>query len=197
SSVDGQRILELTQWQSQASYDSFQSRLAEEDSADYTKYYEKYTKDKGKSSLVAPTLLSQSSFLVDQAVAPPGMVPVIEGQNALVQVSELVAEAPEHDQKLRAAAIATLANLPNLYPAPRSAIVLKGISSPALTLITNWGTTNEFSSPDQVPTLSLDLDGDPASSLEGDPVTDWFTREDRLYQMVKVIAPKSEKYEKN
>jgi heme-degrading monooxygenase HmoA len=214
SSTDGNRILELTQWQDQPSYEAFKASLTAGDAEDYTKYYEKYTKAKttsGSASLTAPEPLITASFVVDQVVAPPGLLPLISGENSLVQVSELRAETADQQEALLTSATTALASLPSLYPSPRSAILLRSTDSADVAVLTNWGNAAEFSDIAQVPQFSIAM-AEPSPSqteaLEDQPeamttpspeelTVSAITQDDRLYQVVKIIAPKTSKYEKD
>lgn len=197
SSGDGSRVMQLTQWQDQPSYETFQASLASDGGeADYSKYYEKYAGakgGKGKSkeaevSLGEPFLTA--TFAVDQVVSPPGMLSAIPGSMALVQLSDMAADTPEQQIDLIEAAKATLAGLPELYPSPRTAILLRGIDTSHIALLANWGSAAEFSDLDQVPRLTLTANEDD----ENEAVA--FTTDSHLYQTVKVINPKTEKYGK-
>ncbi|HSM82808.1 MAG TPA: hypothetical protein VLS96_14050 [Nodosilinea sp.] len=208
SSADGERVVELGQWQDQASYDAFQTTLASGGADDYTKYYEQYASGKGKGGGPAPESASlgepflTASFAIDQVVSPPGMVAAIPGPAALVQISEIATDTPAHQASLMAAAQTTLASLPQLYPAPRTAILLRGIDTSHIALLANWGSSAEFSDLDQVPQLALAIppEGAPETVTAGpdetaDPLT--FTTDSHLYQTIKVITPKAEKYGKS
>jgi heme-degrading monooxygenase HmoA len=202
SSTDGARVVELSQWQDQASYEAFQGSLTSTgDSegyakADYTKYYEEYTtakggqggkgKDKETVELGQPFLTR--SFSVDQVVSPPGMVSAIPGTMALVQISDITTDA-DHSANLEAAAQIALADLSQFYPAPRTAILLTSPEANHIALLANWGSVAEFGDLDQVPQITLLKDA------TTDDTTDFsFTADTRLYQTVKVITPKAEKY---
>ncbi len=194
SSADGARVMELTQWSDQASYETFQTSLASgTGEEDYTKYYEKYASakgGKGKSNEKEAVSLGEpfltASFAIDQVVSPPGMVSAIPGTMALVQLSDVAADTPEHQADLLAVAQATLADLPQLYPSPRTAVLLRGIDTTHIALLANWGSVAEFSDLDQVPQLTLATEAEDVS----------FTTDSHLYQTVKVITPKAEKYGK-
>jgi heme-degrading monooxygenase HmoA len=196
SSSDGARVAELSQWQDQASYDAFKASLTSGGGdADYTQYYEKYagargSKDKGKTKetvdLGEPFLTA--SFAVEAIASPPGMVASIPGTTALVQISEFAAADADGQGELIAIAQAMLAGLPQLYPAPRTALLLRGLDDRQVGLLTTWGNAAEFADTSQLPLLSLGSP-DPAAAF---PPTD-----DRLYQTIKVITPKAEKYGKD
>ncbi|MFH7242896.1 MAG: hypothetical protein ACHWZW_08605 [Spirulina sp.] len=220
TSTDGSRIATLTQWQDPASYEAFQASLAETEEVDYTKYYEKFVKERpGGGSLILdpPEPRLTSVFTIDQTMAPPGMVPITIGENALVQIMALDPDSPEQQGFILDAARRSLDTLPSLYPAPRSALVLQALDTPYVGLLTNWGYASEFSDVSQLPTISLTL-----PSPEEVPVTDEGDDEsmpqdaadqqtdpppqsaptalaapkldDHLYQLVKVVAPKVSKY---
>ncbi|PSN12459.1 hypothetical protein C7293_20115 [filamentous cyanobacterium CCT1] len=199
SSVDGVRAVELSQWADQASYEAFQSSLVsgggEGDSKDYKKYYEQYAqggskggKDKGKGkevSLGTPSLITV--LAIDQVVSPPGMVSAIPGSMVLVQISDIAPDTPEQQSSLMTAAQAALATIPQLYPAPRTAILLRGIDSSHVALLTHWGSAAEFDDPSQVPQLVLTT-AQPEEAAEAVA----FTTDSHLYQAIKVITPKAE-----
>ncbi|MGF1568821.1 MAG: antibiotic biosynthesis monooxygenase family protein [Nodosilinea sp.] len=188
-SSDGSRMIELSQWQDQASYDAFQVSLAEAP-ADYTQYYKKYLDDDESPEAASEPVLT-ASFAIDQAIAPPGMVSAIPGDTSLVQITEFRADTPEHQAELLDSVQTLLAEVPSLYPAPHTAIVLRGIDSPYVALLANWGAAAEFIDPSQVPTLTL-----PAEA-EASPEPPWLTKDENLYQVVKVIAAQPEKYGKD
>lgn len=209
SSTDGYRVVELSQWEDQASYETFQASLAEGGGEeDYTKYYEKYVsakggKDKGKKGkkkdasvdLGEPFLTA--SFAIEDVVTPPGMVSAIPGAMALVQISDIEPDSPTDQSELLAVGKVTLADVPTLYPAPRTAMLLKGIDTDHIAVLASWGSTAEFSDLAQIPTLEMAVpqpegadDADEDAAL--DEVT--FSTDSHLYQAVKMIAPKSQKY---
>jgi heme-degrading monooxygenase HmoA len=197
SSTDGLRAVELSQWADQASYNAFQSSLTS-DGKDYETYYAQYSKggkgkgkDKESTDLGDPLLTT--SFAIDQVVAPPGMVASIPGSTALVQISDMTTDTAEHQAKLLVSARAALETIPQLYPAPRTAVLLKGIDTPHIALLTYWGSAAEFSDPSQVPQIALataqsedDFEKDEAAETVA------FTTDSHLYQAIKIIAPKAE-----
>lgn len=193
SSTDGARVAELSQWQDQPSYEAFQASLTSaDDSQDYTQYYKQYLTTKGGKSGKATVELGQplltSAFSVDQVVSPPGMVSAIPGTTALVQISDITTDADQF-LSLMTAAHTALADLSQLYPAPRTAILLTSPAANHVVLLANWGSVTEFSDLDQVPQITLVEDG------TTDDTTDFsFTADTRLYQTLKVITPKAEKY---
>lgn len=210
SSDDGARVVEFSQWKDQASYEAFQASLTSgAGDKDYTKYYEQYAsakggKEKGKGKDDAVSLgepLLTASFVVDQVVSPPGMVAAIPASAALVQISEMATDSPEHQADLLAAAQEALANLPQLYPSPRTTVLLKGIDNNHIALLSNWGSAAEFSDLTQVPQIALAVpqsEVDAGADAEEDTGASefTFTTDSHLYQTIKVITPKAEKYGK-
>ncbi len=203
SSDDGARVVELSQWKDQASYEAFQTSLTSSTGdKDYTKYYEQYTGAKGgkeksgkgkeeDAGLGEPLLTA--SFVVDQVVSPPGMVAAIPASAALVQISEIATDTPVHQANLLAAAQTALANLPQLYPSPRTTVLLKGIDNNHIALLSNWGSVAEFSDLSQVPQIALSV---PVAEEDSGTSEFAFTTDNHLYQTIKVITPKAEKYGK-
>ncbi|WP_197064740.1 antibiotic biosynthesis monooxygenase [Leptolyngbya sp. KIOST-1] len=200
SSVDGLRAVELSQWDNQASYEAFQRSLAtERDDGDYETYYKQYVKggfkgvkDNAKESigLGAPTVTT--AFAIDQVISPPGMVSAIPGSTALVQISKITTGTPEFQAQLVTAAEDTLAHLPDLYPSPRTTVLLKGIEVPHVALLTYWGNAAEFSDLSQVPQLALPaLPPAPEAEAEANEALA-FTTDSHLYQTIKVITPKTD-----
>ncbi|MFQ4136467.1 antibiotic biosynthesis monooxygenase [Nodosilinea sp. PGN35] len=193
SSVDGARVVVLSQWADDSSYAAFQASLTSGED-DYTKYYEKYAGSKsGKGSksqdqpgdgLGEPFL--SATFTIDRVVSPPGMVSAIPGGTALVQIAEIAADSPAQQADLVAAAHLALADLPQFYPAPRTAVLLTGVDTPHVALLAHWGTTAEFSDLNQVPQIAL-------ATEESAPA---FTPDSHLYRAIKVINPKAETYGK-
>ncbi len=208
ASQDGARIIELTQWQDQASYDAFKASLTSDASQaeDYTKYYEKYkkAKDKGQSETKATAVepFLTASFVIDQVVSPPGLLAAIAGGASLVQFSGFTTDTVEHQDDLLAMAQTSLAAVPAMYPAPRTTVLLKGVESPYVALLANWGNTTEFSDLDQIPRITLTTESVEQDSVkpesaepEKEPVL--MTTDDNLYQVVKVISSKPETYDKD
>jgi heme-degrading monooxygenase HmoA len=154
ASGDGLQVLEFTQWQDKASYEAFETSLSA-NSYDYSKYYEKYTQTQSEESASAPPLTGK--FVVDQVVAPPGLMAAIPGEYALVQISRF-SPVDLTDQALVVAAIQqTLADLPQLYPAPRNVTLLVGTDIPDVLMLATWGSAPEFADPEQVPKLVVNL----------------------------------------
>jgi heme-degrading monooxygenase HmoA len=207
SSDDGARVVELSQWKDQTSYEAFQASLTSGTAdKDYTKYYEQYAgakggkgkggKGKGDEVGLGEPLLT-ASFVVDQVVSPPGMIAAIPASAALVQISEIATDTPEHQADLLVAAQATLANLPQLYPSPRTTVLLKGIDNNHIALLSNWGSAAEFSDLTQVPQIALAVPNAEAGAEEDVGAPEFtFTTDSHLYQAIKVITPKAEKYGK-
>ncbi|MEO1067579.1 MAG: hypothetical protein AAFW95_00420 [Cyanobacteria bacterium J06638_6] len=195
SSLDGARVVELSQWQDQTSYEAFKTSLTSGGEEDYTKYYEKYTSSKGKKDddvgLGDPLLTA--AFTVEQVISPPGMVSAIPATMALVQISDIAADTIEHQADLAVAAQATLDQLPQLYPSPRTVVVLSGLDTPHLMLLVNWGSVAEFSEVNQVPQLGL-----ATTAATAEDELDEFTppTDSHLYQTVRVITPKTKSYAK-
>ncbi|NJL45205.1 MAG: hypothetical protein HC922_04510 [Leptolyngbyaceae cyanobacterium SM2_3_12] len=192
SSGDGTRLVELTQWQDLASYQAFKTSLTTEGAEDYKKYYEKYTQDKDGADPAVTEPFLTAAFEIDQAIAPPGMISAIPGEAALVQISGFKVDTAEHQVDLLVAATEVFETIPSLYPAPRSAILLKGVDSPFVALLSTWGTVTEFSDLSQVPTLTIT----PGATVD-DTGENWLTQDNNLYQVVKVISAKPEKYGKD
>lgn len=217
NSTDGTRLASLTLWQDAASHAAFQASLTTADEDDYTKYYEKFVKERpgGSASLLEPPdPLLTATLALDQAVAPPSLVPITVVENALVQITGLGAKNPDQQAILAAVAQNSLDALPGLYPAPRTALLFRSAEAPYLALIANWGYVEEFGDVSQIPAIPIappppapapatalgeeaDPDLDPLAMVEA-PVpspTDWLSQDDHLYQLVKVVAPKVNKYE--
>jgi len=212
ASSNGERVIALTQWQDSASYEAFQASLAEDSSEDYTKYYQKYVDTKADDSLNTP--LFSGLFTVNRAVAPPGMVPNIPGENALVQISRFSPSDLESQTTLLTLAQKLVEEtIPELYPAPRSAILLTSQDSLSVVMLTTWGAPFEFLDLSQIPRLSLNFEprekAEPDSSLpEGETLSNTAAAsvetfpletpsmhgaDDHFYQIVKVIVPQTDK----
>ncbi len=219
TSTDSRRVATLTQWQDPASYDAFQASLVTAEEEDYTKYYEKFVKERpGGSSLLLepPDPLLTTTLTIDQTKAPPGMVPITIGENALIQIMDLAGHSPAQKDLILDTARRSLDALPDLYPSPRSALLLQAIDSPHVTLLANWGYVSEFSDVSQLPVIPLavpSLEDTLADDGEADDsITEEATQgmasppqaalstledlglDDHLYQLVKVVAPKVSKY---
>jgi len=225
NSTDGDRLASLTLWQDVTSYEAFQASLTTAGAEDYTKYYEKFVKDRpgGIASLMEPPEpLFTATLTLDQAAAPPSLSPVSVGENALVQIIGLGAKDPDQQAILATIAQTALDALPSLYPAPRAALLFRSTEAPYLALIANWGYVEEFGDVSQIPAIPIILPPVPLLSTPPEPVqetaleedgapvqeasqpvaeamvtaaTFWLSQDDHLYQLVKVVAPKVNKYE--
>jgi heme-degrading monooxygenase HmoA len=170
-SEDGTRVMTLTQWQDAASYEASLIQPVEDSS--------KSKKD--KTPAAEPTHVAV--YTVDQAQAPAGMMPSIRGKHALIQFSEITATSPADLDKILTTAEASLPSAAELYPAPYSAVLLKGVDDPTIALLANWGSADEFEDITALPTLSL-LPDDVASLAQSDQ---------HLYETVKIVSAKPEK----
>ncbi|MBA3923338.1 MAG: hypothetical protein H0X31_17250 [Nostocaceae cyanobacterium] len=174
-SEDGARVLTLTQWQTPESYQAFIAPPAEESP-------ESSKKEKKGKAAVAPT--RTVVFKIDKTQAPEGVIPAVAGKATLVQFSEITAKAPDDQSKLLASAEEMLSGVPQMYPAPQSAVVFQGVDSANLALLASWGYSSaEFADLSKVPTLNP-LSDDVAALADSDQ---------HLYEVVNVIAPKAKK----
>jgi heme-degrading monooxygenase HmoA len=174
-SEDGTRVMTLTQWADAASYEASLAQPTEDSAAKSSK------KGKDEKATVAPT--KTVVFQVDQTLAPAGMMAAIRGKDALVEFVEVTANSVEDVPKLLTAAEEQLPSATQMYPAPRSAILFKGVDSSDMALLANWGYAEEFEDLTLVPSLALLPD-------ETDLLA---ASEDHLYEVVKIISAKPEK----
>lgn len=178
-SADGERVLSLTQWQDTASYEAYLAQPAEDSKSS------KSSKKKETTEPVAPT--RTILFEIDDTLAAAGMVPAIRGKDALVQFNEITAKSPEDLPELVAAAETLLPSIKQVFPSPRSAVLLKAVDGADMALLTNWGSAAEYGDLTTVPALDS-LDPDLLSSAESDL---------HLYQVVKTIVAKPAKPDKD
>ncbi|WAL62025.1 antibiotic biosynthesis monooxygenase [Thermocoleostomius sinensis] len=177
-SEDGTRVIALTQWQDAASYEASLTQSTEDYAAKYSK------KEKSKDKVTAePT--KTIMFKVEQTLAPPGMKAAIRGKNALVQFSEITANSPDDITTLLTAAEEQLPHITEMYPAPRSAVLLKSVDSADLAMLASWGYVEEFDDLTLVPTLAV----------LPDDVSTLTANDEHLYEVMKIIAAKPEKSE--
>ncbi|GAB4242730.1 MAG: hypothetical protein Kow00121_68360 [Elainellaceae cyanobacterium] len=174
ASEDGTGLFTLAQWQDLASYEASLLEPADESSES-----SKSSKKKEKE-VIEPT--RTIVFEVDQTLAPAGMKPAIR-EDALIQFSDLTAKSAEDQVKVLASAEEVFSGLTQTYPAPRSAILLKGVDSTDVALLANWGYVAEFDDLTLVPSVAL-LSDDETALAETD---------DHLYQVSKVMAAKPAK----
>lgn len=213
SSTDGDRILELTQWEDGASYEAYQASLATDSAADYTQYYEKYAKSSPAESLPDPQLTVV--FAIERTAAPPGLKAVIAGENSLVRVSRFSTTDDGAVEPLLARATHALDQLPLLYPSPRSVVLLRGTTQSHIAVLANWGNLSEMGELNQLPPLPMSLGPAEAGAAmvaettaeaatgETSPrgFTSWpelesVISDDHFYQVVKVVMPKPENIQK-
>lgn len=195
-SEDGSRVVALTQWTDAASYEAFVSQPVE----DYTKYQKEYQKESskgGKSPVTATPAKTEVFELADMQI-PSGMVPVIRGQGALVQLGEVsVAEAGDLPAVLSEVEQA-LPAVTKMYPAPRSVMLLKAIDDSEALLMAYWGYAEEFQDLAQVPAVDV-LSGLGTVEVESGEEAGAIALQDppkidqHLYKVVNVIAPKPPK----
>jgi heme-degrading monooxygenase HmoA len=119
-SEDGAKIITLTQWQTPESYQAFVAQPAEE-SAKSSK------KEKKDKTAIAPT--RTVVFKIDKTQAPDGVIPAVSGKATLVQFSEITPKVADDQSKLLASAENLLTSVTQMYPAPRSAVLLQGVGS--------------------------------------------------------------------
>ena len=172
-SEDGTRVLTLAQWQSPESYQAAIATPAK--GAESAK--------EEKKSKVTVTPLKTVVFEIDKTQAPEGVIPAINGNATLVQFSDMVAKAPEDQPKVLAAAAELLTTATQTYPAPRSAVVMKGVDSTDVALLADWGYSSaELTDTSKLPKLSL---SDEVAALTDSDM--------HVYEVVKVIAAKAKK----
>jgi heme-degrading monooxygenase HmoA len=173
-SEDGSRVLTLSQWQTPESYQAFIAPPAEEPKSS--------KKEKKEKETVAPT--RTLLFEIEQTQAPEGVIPSIRGNATLIEFDEITAEAADDLEKLLSSTEKSLSDVTKVYPAPRSAILFKGVDSPALAVMADWGySSDEFIDSTKFPTLALNLD----------EMTPGAGSDQHLYEVVKVIAAKPDK----
>lgn len=168
-SEDGTRVMTLTQWKDLASYEAFLAQPVEESPKSSKKEKENVTAEP----------IHTTVYAVDQAQVPEGMAPSIRGKKALIQFSEITAESPDAVATLLTTAEAALPSAAELYPAPYAAVLLKGVDTPAIALLANWGSADEFEDLTALPTLSL--------------LPDEVAADQHLYEAVKIVSAKPEK----
>ncbi|MBW4467737.1 MAG: antibiotic biosynthesis monooxygenase [Pegethrix bostrychoides GSE-TBD4-15B] len=174
-SADGERVLSLTQWQDAASYEAYLAQPAEDSKSSKKK----------ETAPVAPT--RTILFEIDDTLAATGMVPAIRGKDALVQFNEITAKSLDDLPKLVDAAETLLPSIKQVFPSPRSAVLLKAVDGTDIALLTNWGSAAEYGDLTAVPALDS-LDPDLLSLAESDL---------HLYQVVKTIVAKPAKPDKD
>ncbi|MCD8485647.1 MAG: antibiotic biosynthesis monooxygenase [Desertifilum sp.] len=174
-SQDGTRAIALTQWQDLASFEAFLAQPVEEKEA-------KKEKEKDKETIaIAP--LRTVVFTVAKTQAPQGMVPSLRGKAALVQFDEFTVLEPDDLSTVLDSVTQGLPSITQLYPAPRSAVLLQSPESHDIALLANWGYSMEYDDPSLIPTVDL-LPEEMASLTESDR---------HLYEVVKITAAKPEK----
>lgn len=194
-SEDGSRVVALTQWTDAASYGAFMSQPVE----DYTKYQKEYQKEssKGGQPPIAVTPAKTEVFELADMQIPSGMVPVIRGQGALVQLGEVSVADTEDLPEVLSEVEQALPAVTKMYPAPRSVMLLKSVDNSEALLMAYWGYAEEFQDLTQVPAVDAlsglgtveAEDGEAgAIALHAPPTVD-----QHLYKVVNVIAPKPPK----
>ncbi|HIK42182.1 antibiotic biosynthesis monooxygenase [Thermoleptolyngbya sp. M55_K2018_002] len=194
-SEDGSRVIALTQWTDAASYEAFIAQPVE----DYTKYQKEYQKESfkgGKPPVTITPAKTEVFELADMQIAS-GMVPVIRGQGALVQLGEVSVAETEDLPEVLSEVEQALPAVTKMYPAPRSVMLLKSVDNSEALLMAYWGYAEEFQDLTQVPAVDVlsglgtveAEDGEAgAIALQAPPTVD-----QHLYKVVNVIAPKPPK----
>ncbi|MBF2087107.1 antibiotic biosynthesis monooxygenase [Thermoleptolyngbya sp. C42_A2020_037] len=195
-SEDGSRVVALTQWTDAASYEAFMAQPVE----DYTKYQKEYQKESSKGGQPPMTVTPAKTEVFELAdmQIPSGMVPVIRGQGALVQLGEVSVAETEDLPEVLSEVEQALPAVTKMYPAPRSVILLKSVDNSEALLMAYWGYAEEFQDLAQVPAVDVlsglgaveAEDGEEAGAiaLPVPPKVD-----QHLYKVVNVIAPKPPK----
>lgn len=195
-SEDGSRVVALTQWADAASYEAFMAQPVE----DYTKYQTEYQKEfskkefsKGGKPPLTITPAKTEVFELADLQIPSGMVPVIRGQGALVQLGEVSVAETEDLPEVLTEVEQALPEVSKMYPAPRSVMLLKAVDDSEALLLAYWGYAEEFQDLAQVPAVDV-LSGLGAIALEGEDASPVVPQVDQhLYRVVNVIAPKPPK----
>ncbi|MFQ3618399.1 MAG: antibiotic biosynthesis monooxygenase [Cyanobacteriota bacterium] len=195
-SEDGSRVVALTQWTDAASYEAFMAQPVE----DYTKYQKEYQKESskgGKPPMAITPAKTEVFELADMQIAS-GMVPVIRGQGALVQLGEVSVAETEDLPEVLTEVEQALPAVTQMYPAPRSVMLLKAVDDSEAVLMAYWGYAEEFQDLAQVPAVDVlsglgtveagDGEDRGAIALQAPPKID-----QHLYKVVNVIAPKPPK----
>ncbi len=175
-SEDGTRVVTLSQWQDVASYQAF---LAADESADKSSKNEQSYEDDEESEPSVPN--KTITFEISKTQSPPGILPSLRGKAALVQFNEITAKKAEDQATILAATEQGLTDTTKAYPAPKSLVLLRGVTSADVAVLTNLGyTADEFTDVSKAPTFKLL--SDEAASLA--------KNEQHLYEIVSIIAPK-------
>jgi len=193
-SEDGTRVLTLTQWKDQASYEAFAAQATASESAPYksdkAESYKSSSKSYGKKSDYEKEAIAPDRTIVyqiDKTQAAEGVIPGIYGLQTLIQFSDVVANDSETAPTVVASIEETFENAVKTVPAPHAAILLKGLENGELAMLANWGySKDELSDPEKLP----DID------LTPEAVDELTTSDENLYEVVKVVTPKlpKEKY---
>lgn len=177
-SQDGSRVLALGQWEDEASYAAFLAQPEE----DFKSYKKESSKQQEQPVEPSRTLV----FKVEDMLAAAGTVAAIRGKDALVQINEITAKSSDDLDQLIASTESALPSVKQIFPSPRSAVLLKQVDGLDLLLLTNWGSAAEYEDPNAVPSFT------PLAEA----VSTLAENDQHLYTVVKTIAPKPEKYGK-
>lgn len=174
---DGSNVMTLSQWRDLASYDAFSQQLLfgslpGTGSAQASKWDEAVT--------VAPAPTRTAFFEIDQTQSPEGVTASLRGIGNIVQFSEVIATAPTAQPGLLASAETLLQEIPQMYPAPRSAVVLKGTEGTEVAFLADWGySRSEVEDLSKIPALNF-----PEAAIDQGA---------NFYEVVKIIAAKPPK----
>jgi heme-degrading monooxygenase HmoA len=180
-SEDSTRVITIAQWES---LDAYNAALAASEESTDSKKSKEASSFKSKKGKVAITPARTVVFEIDGVQVPEGLLPGIQGSKTLVQFSEVILDSVDSLPKVLTGAEALLVGKPATYPAPRSVVLFRGVDTPEIALLADWGySANQVSDVSKLPVL-------PVSEMDA------LEPDQHLYELVKVIAAKPEKTKK-
>ncbi|MDX2255452.1 MAG: hypothetical protein NW214_08050 [Pseudanabaenaceae cyanobacterium bins.39] len=144
-SQDGKQVIMLSQWQDQASYDSYGSSQAK--AKPQESEYENFKNSKPNSKpMMAPPEPSQvMAFKVIEAQTSfTGATPALRGKEAVVRWLQLTPKDKVDPSQLQTDIKELIPSILENQPIPQSTVLLQNLDNNDLALITNWNCSAMF-----------------------------------------------------
>lgn len=162
-SQDGTQLIVFSQWQDLGSYQAYAPSL---------------TPDSSKTT--ASTLPAPTSTLIFEVVSvQPGIkgaTPALRGKEAVVQFTQFIPKNPDARSQILTSVSEMIPNLLAKQPIPQSVLLLKGVETEQIALLTNWNCSALFA----------DV-GEPVAIEPSSDLVALANNEQHLYNVVNIV----------
>lgn len=162
-SQDGTQLIVFSQWQDLASYQAFAPNL---------------TAVSSKTTAATPPTPTSTLIFEVVSVQPgiKGATPALRGKEAVVQLTRFTAKNPEDRSQILTQVQDMIPNLLEKQPIPQSVMLLKGVETEQVALLTNWNCSALFA----------DL-GEPVAIEPSSDLVALADNEQHLYNVVTIV----------